>query len=192
MFAYLGSTLSYDCADNLDVENRIDKAGQAFCTLRKNLFASTQITLKTMPLAYCILILTVLLYGSETWCLTEALYRQLRNFHVRCVRTMCRVTCDHTHAHRISTAQLLDRLGLPSIDTFITKRQLRWAGHVSRMDYDRLTTENAFIVGAIQETTRCSAPYVWTFSAKSIEESKRQHADMANCSRGPCRVEKHY
>ena len=138
MFVYLGSTLSHDCSDKLDVENRIDKAGQAFGALRKNLFTSTQITLKTKRLAYCILILTVLLYGSESWCLTEALYRQLRNFHARCVRTMCRVTRKHTRTHRISTTQLLNRLELPTIDSFITKRQLRWAGHVSRMDYDRL------------------------------------------------------
>ena len=41
MFVYLGSTLSHDCSDKLDVENRIDKAGQAFGALRKNLFTST-------------------------------------------------------------------------------------------------------------------------------------------------------
>ena len=30
------------------------------------------------------------------------------------------------------------RVGLKSIDTYITQRQLRWAGHVARMTYDRL------------------------------------------------------
>ena len=99
---------------------------------------STQVTYASKCLAYCTLILTILLYGSESWCLTEALYRQLRNFHACCVRTMCRVTRRHTRTHRISTAQLLTRLGLSTIDTLVTQRQLRWAGHVSRMDYTRL------------------------------------------------------
>ena len=51
---------------------------------------------------------------------------------------MCRITRRHARLHRISTADLLARLGLPAIDTCITRRQLRWAGHVSRMEYSRL------------------------------------------------------
>jgi hypothetical protein len=138
MFIYLGTVLAHDCSDKLDVENRIDKAGNAFGALRDCLFSSTRVTYAAKRLVYNLLILSILLYGSESWCLTETLYRQLRNFHARCVRAMCRVTRRHTRTHRISTADLLTRLGLPSIDTYITRRQLRWAGHVSRMEYSRL------------------------------------------------------
>ena len=138
VFIYLGSILAHDCSDKLDVEHRIDKAGNAFGALRDRLFSSTMVTYAAKRLAYCALILSILLYGSESWCLTEALFRQLRNFHARCIRAMCRVTRRHTRQHRISTAQLLGRLGLPTIDSFITRRQLRWAGHVSRMDFGRL------------------------------------------------------
>ena len=84
------------------------------------------------------MILSILLYGSECWCLTEKLFRQLRNFHARCVRAMCRVNRMHTREHHISTADLLNRLGLATIDTFITRNQLRWAGHLRRMDFSRL------------------------------------------------------
>ena len=138
MFIYLGSVLAHDCSDKLDIEHRIDKAGNAFGALRECFFSSTMATFTAKRLAYCALILSILLYGSESWCVTEALFRQLRNFHARCVRAMCRVTRRHTRTHRISTVQLLARLGLPTIDSFITRRQLRWAGHVSRMDFRRL------------------------------------------------------
>ena len=137
-FVYLGSILAHDCSDKLDIENRVDKAGNAFGALRDSIFSSTQLTYATKCVAYRTLILSILLYGSESWCLTEALFRQLRNFHARCVRTMCRVTRRHTRSHRISTADLLDRLGLSTIDTYVTRRQLQWAGHVSRMDFVRL------------------------------------------------------
>ena len=137
-FLYLGSMLAHDCSDKLDVENRIDKAGNAFGALRDCLFSSTKVSYAAKCLVYKLLILTILLYGSESWCLTEALFRQLRNFHAMCVRAMCRVTRRHTRTHRISTANLLARLSLSSIDTYITRRQLRWAGHVSRMDHRRL------------------------------------------------------
>ena len=64
--------------------------------------------------------------------------RRLRVFHARCVRAMCRVSRKHTWEHHISTAQLERRLGLDPIDIYISRRQLRWLGHVRRMDYERL------------------------------------------------------
>ena len=35
----------------------------------------------------------------------------------------------------ISTQELRQRLRIDTIDTTITRRQLRWLGHVARMDY---------------------------------------------------------
>ena len=40
--------------------------------------------------------------------------------------------------HRISSTSLLNRAGLWTIDMYISQRQLRWLGHVVRMDFDRL------------------------------------------------------
>ena len=89
-------------------------------------------------MVYVGLILAILLYGAETWCLTEKLYKRLRNFHARCIRAMCRVNRRHTFEHRISSAELRRRVGVLSIDTYITRHQLRWAGHVARMPAHRL------------------------------------------------------
>ena len=50
---------------------------------------------------------------------------------------MCRVTLRDCYERHISTDQLLDRMSLRSIDTYVTRRQLRWAGHVARMDFTR-------------------------------------------------------
>ena len=87
---------------------------------------------------YEVLILAILLYGAESWSVTEAMRRRLRVFHARCVRAMCRVSRKHTWDHRITTAALERRLGLDPIDTYLSRRQLRWLGHVRRMDYERL------------------------------------------------------
>ena len=75
---------------------------------------------------------------SECWCLTEHLYQKLRHFHHRCVRTMCNINRLQTRVHHITTFQLLQRLNLFHIDVYISQRQLRWAGHVMRMPWDRL------------------------------------------------------
>ena len=39
---------------------------------------------------------------------------------------------------RISTSQLLNDLELKPIEAYIDQRQMRWAGHVSHMPWNRL------------------------------------------------------
>jgi hypothetical protein len=39
--------------------------------------------------------------------------------------------------------QLMQELGLDAIDFYVARRQLRWLGHVSRMDWERLPTTKA-------------------------------------------------
>ena len=135
---YLGSILTRDCTDNEDVTARIESASHAFGALRHCLFTSANISPAVKRVVYEGLILAILLYGAETWSLTEKLFRQLRVFHAACIRSMCRVNRIHTRAHRITTVSLLDRLGLLSVDAYVTKKQLRWAGHVIRMNKKRL------------------------------------------------------
>ena len=139
-FCYLGSILTRDCKDDEDVKARIDAASGAFGALRKSVFSNASICLEAKRLVYEGLILAILLYGSESWCLTESSFDKLRAFHARCTRAMCRVDQWHTHKHRITTDELLERLDLKHVDSYVTKWQLQWTGHVMRMfsiDYQR-------------------------------------------------------
>ena len=137
-FCYLGSILTYDCSDTEDVTTRIAKASGAFGAVRYQLFSNRNVSFEAKKFIYEGLILPILLYGCEVWCLTEELYNKIRLFHSRCIRAMCRVNRTHTWKHHISSEELLKRTGLKPIDIYITQRQLRWAGHVSRMNMDRL------------------------------------------------------
>ena len=136
-FTYLGSVVTRECTDE-DVNTRIKLAGNAFGSLRKCLFSSSQVSYKVKGLVYCALILPILLYGAECWSLTDFFLRKLRNFHHRCLRAMCRINRLHTRVHKITNVELLKRLSLLSIDTYFSKKQLRWAGHVVRMQWSRL------------------------------------------------------
>ena len=95
-FCYLGSILTRDCSDDADVQNRIDKAAGAFGSIRKEVFSNQGICSGAKLMLYEGLILSILLYGSESWCLTEKLYHKLRLFHARRARAMRRVTRWHT------------------------------------------------------------------------------------------------
>ena len=120
------------------MEARITAAGKAFGALRKCLFSSSTITRAAKTAVYEALILSILLYGCESWCLTEELLQRLRVFHAQCLRAMSRVTRKHTWEHRISSMQLMQEMGLDAIDFYVARRQLRWLGHVSRMGWERL------------------------------------------------------
>ena len=137
-FKYLGDIISSDGTDVRAVEARLTDAGKAFGALRKGVFASCQVTAGAKRRAYEALILSILLFGCEAWCLTEVLMQRLRVFHAQCARAMCRVTRKHTWEHHISSEQLRERLGLDSIELYIHARQLRWLGHVRRMGPERL------------------------------------------------------
>ena len=120
-FCYLGTFLTRLCTDKEDVCNRKRRAGGAFGTLRKLLFSSSSVSYVAKGKAYKSLILPILLYGSESWCLTEALYGHLRVFHHNCLRAMCRLNRSQTFVYGISNAVLRERLGLQPIKFYVSK-----------------------------------------------------------------------
>lgn len=134
-FKYLGSLLSADCRDEADVLSRVKSAGAAFGALGSCLFRAKDVVLAAKRTVYNGLVLAILLYGCESWALTEKMLGYLRVFHATCVRAMNNVSMTHVWRFRISTAELERRLGLQPIDVYLYRRQLAWAGHVARMEW---------------------------------------------------------
>jgi hypothetical protein len=85
---YLGSYATQAGTDLRDVEERILKASQAFGALKHCLFRQRDIATEAKRSVYCGLILAILLFGAEHWCLTAKMVRMLRAFHHRCMRSM--------------------------------------------------------------------------------------------------------
>ena len=124
-----------DCA--VDVDARIGKAAAAFGKLKPLVFKSKNISLPAKRAAYVVIVMSILLYGSEMWVLSATSRRKLRSFHHRCLRVMCGVNMWHVKERKITMSSLLDDANLRSIDTYLARRRLRWIGHVRRMDWDR-------------------------------------------------------
>ena len=137
-FKLLGSCVAANGSDETDVTSRIKSAGAAFNALGRCLFRAKAVCLKAKRAVYNGLVLAILLYGCESWALTEKLLNRLRTFHAACVRGMCRVTLRHMWERRVSTAELERQLDIHPIEVFLYLRQLAWAGHVapSRMDWN--------------------------------------------------------
>jgi hypothetical protein len=137
-FRYLGSITDKTLDDGIDVDNNIAKASQAFGALRKSIFGPRYINIGTKSTIYTSLVLSILLFGSESWCLTARSLNKLRAFHHRCARAIVGTSRWHSWHHHITNATTLAAAGIHSVESYVFRRQLRWAGHVARMPTSRL------------------------------------------------------
>nr|VZI28950.1 unnamed protein product [Spirometra erinaceieuropaei] len=128
-FPYLGSTLSRTTKIDDEVANRISKASQAFGRLQSTVWNRHGLQLNTKLKMYKAVILPTLLYGAETW-----MARRLNHFHLSCLCRILRLNWQD----RIPDSDVLERTGMLSIYSMLRQMQLRWSGHLVRMDDERL------------------------------------------------------
>nr|VZI43074.1 unnamed protein product [Spirometra erinaceieuropaei] len=83
---------------------------------------------------YKAVILPTLLYGAETWTVYTRQARRLNHFHLGCLRRILRLNWQD----RIPDTDVLEWTGILSIYTMLRQMQLRWSGHLVRMDDERL------------------------------------------------------
>ena len=133
-FTYLGSNISSNLSLDTELNMRIGKASTAMARLTKRVWENTMLTIKTKTQVYQACVLSTLLYGSESWTLYTRQERRLNTFHLRCLRRILGISWqDH-----IPNSEVLARAGSLSMYALLTKRRLRWLGHVTRMQDGRL------------------------------------------------------
>ena len=92
------------------------------------------ISIRTRLDVYQAVVLPSLLYGFETWTCYRRHIKKPDEFHLRCLRKILLVSWkDH-----VPNQEILRRAKLPGIEAMLNLAQLRWSGHVSRMNADRL------------------------------------------------------
>ena len=133
-FTYLGSTLSRTTTIDAEINNTISKAGRSFGSLKEKVWERRGISLETKLKVVRAVVLTTLLYGSETWTAYRRHEKQLNHFHLRCLRNLLH----NRWQAKVPDTEVLKQANVPSIITTMRKAQLSWAGHVSRMPDDRI------------------------------------------------------
>ena len=152
-FRYLGSYFSADCSLDKEISWRLTAAGAAVQRAAK-LWRSRDISTRTKTRIYGSLVLSVLLYGAESWPITPSQLQRLEVFHRRCLRSILGVR----RRDGISIEELLRRTQLCSIGTTIRRLRLRWLGHVMRMPGERVARQVLF--GQLRGTRPVGSPPV--------------------------------
>lgn len=133
-FRYLGSQLRNDNTLASEIPSRIANAAVAFGKLSNRVWRSHDLKLSTKIMVYKAIIIPTLLYASETWCSYKSDMKKLDTFHLRCLRSILRIKWQD----KVPNTEVLRRVGMPGIEALIMKHQLRWCGHIVRMENERL------------------------------------------------------
>ena len=133
-FTYLGCTISSDAKIDREIDNRLAKGNSAFGRLYKRVWNNKHLKKSTKIKVYSAVVVTTLLYGSESWVTYRHHLRLLERFHQRCLRTILGIHWSDF----VTNVEVLEQAEVLSIEAMLMKSQLRWAGHVSRMEDHRL------------------------------------------------------
>ena len=111
-FAYLGSHLSSNATIDSEVKFRIRMATAAFGKLRKRVFSNSNIRASTKIMMYRAVVITTLLYASETWTIYRRHIRDLEAFNQRSLRVILNIKWQDFRTN----ISVLQQPGCPSIE----------------------------------------------------------------------------
>ena len=170
-FTYLGANISRDGEVTMEIDCRVAEAARAFGCLRRPIFQDINHSVATKRQVYRAVVVSVLLYGAETWTLKAQHLRRLNSFHNRYVRTILGVTRYQPWKERITSKHLSSAFGMQqSIPDLIMEQRLRWLGHVGCMDKERLPKRVLF--GELRKKRPCHGTKKrWRDVAKSHVEA---------------------
>ena len=125
-FKYLGANLMNHGSDEDEVEGRVAKAQGAFISF-SGIWRDRNCPLELKIRLFNVYILSILLYGCESWKVTKKILCNVRGFTARCYARMV----DEPYVDMSIVLSHINVIGN------IEKRRWKWLGHVIRMDKTR-------------------------------------------------------
>ena len=131
-FVYLGCEMQNDGDIRNEIGIRIGKAGAAFRTM-ENVWNESGMSLPTKLRLFNSIVLSVLLYGSESWKGLRQIEERVRRFESICLRKILNIRW----YDMVSEQELRRRTGQQTITEKLRINRWRWYGHVLRMPEQR-------------------------------------------------------
>jgi hypothetical protein len=128
-FTYLGASVTKDGGGTADIKKRVALASAQFKRL-SNIWQASDISKKTKTSLFKSLVLSVLLYGCETWKLTKGEEEKLDIFQTKCLRRIFKIRW----REHVTNKTVLEMAGTERISEEVRRRRWNWIGHVLRKD----------------------------------------------------------
>ena len=137
-FLYLGSLTDKKGSSGPEIRRRMKKAKETFRRLWR-VWAMKGLPLKLKGRLYSAFVHSVLLYNSEVWTITETEMKALVGRNGYLMRRLVGEVVRNADDKRLTESQLLEMLGLESIQSLIRKRKLQWVAHCARRGEEDLS-----------------------------------------------------
>src|SRR5215475_1528520 len=133
-FKYLGVTLTDQTSIQEEIKSSLNLGNACYHSVQ-NLLSSRLLSKNLKINIFRIIILSVVLYGCETWSLTLREKHRLRVFENRVLRRVFGPKRDEVIGEwrKLHNEELKVLYSSPSIVQVVKSRRMRWAGHVARM-----------------------------------------------------------
>ena len=111
-FTHLGSDIINDGEVVNEVSVRLGKAARAFGCWRSSIFDNRGLSVMIKREVYRAVVLSTLLYGSETWVVKSPSIRRLEAFHNHCIRVILGVSRNRQWKERLTSKDLARWFGM--------------------------------------------------------------------------------
>ena len=133
-FTYLGSMVSSTARIDKELRNRLGKSSLAFVKLRQRLWNNRHVPIRVKCKVYRAVVLSTLLYGAEIWTIYRTQVKKLGAYMIRRLRDIMSIKW----YDKITNVEILRCANLLCMADIVVETNLRWLGHIHRMDTDRL------------------------------------------------------
>ena len=130
-FCYLGDMMNGEGGANSATITRMRCAWSKFRELA-GILTAREVSLKLKGNVYAACVRSAMIYGCETWAISEEQVKRIERTEMRMVRWMCGVSL----RERKKNAELRQMIGIEDVGAVVKRSRLRWLGHVLRKDED--------------------------------------------------------
>ena len=141
-FKYLGIVFTSDGRQEREIDHRINQASAVARELGRMVVSNVKLSREAKLAVFRSLFKATLTYGQQSWILTERTRSRVQAAEMRFLRRIVGVT----RMDRIRNTDIRLELGVEPLLLSVEKTQLRWFGHVLRMDAERVARQICFAV----------------------------------------------
>ena len=134
------------------------------------MFGNQNLTTHTKIAVYNAVVISTILYGCEIWVPYRRHIRLLESFHIRHLQLILALRW----WHKVTHSEIRSRVGIPSIESLLLHRQLRWLGHLIRMPHSRLP--HCMLYGQLK------------LGRRSVGGQKKRFKDHIKSNRKKCNI----
>lgn len=165
-YNYLGVKVHKGGKNEAELTGRVESALRLYHSLNNTFIRKKEISTKTKMTVYSTVFKPILTYGSESWILTNQMRSRIQATEMKYLRGVKGIT----RRDKVRNETVRQELKVEPIIRTIERQQLKWLGHMVRMDEER-QPKRVWQARAAQKRARGRPRRTWN---ETVAESLRE------------------